>query len=138
MPAVLNTVSGHWESYEVTEIDPEVQDFITKCQNLMYTLGRHQERAYYQLNAAKTALENCKTNSNIETEDISGVYFEDHYLPYKEGFFELGDTLNGECDECMTAVTDRISKLNEYIAAARPYLYRTVTRERWVDDYLPQ
>ena len=43
MPAVLNTVSGHWESYEVTEIDPEVQDFITKCQNLMYTLGRHQE-----------------------------------------------------------------------------------------------
>ena len=127
-------MSGHLEEYEEREIDPEVQAFITKCQNLMLAIGRFAERAQKQKVMAQEAISDSKDSTNIQTEDLSGIYYEEHYLPYKDTFFSEAEDLIAECDGCLSEAQERISTLSSLVAAKMPYLYRMVTKTRWVED----
>lgn len=126
-------MSGYLEEYEEQEVDPAIQAFITKCQNLMLTIGRLAERAQLQKQQSQEAISTCKDASNIESEYLSGIYYEDKYLPYRETFFTDAESLIAECDECLAEAQDRIDTLNSLIEAKKPYLYRTVTKTRWVE-----
>ena len=126
------STSGHWESYEEEEIDPEVQAYITACQNLMYTLGRIAQRAKGHQDFASNAIETCRTAVVVETENLSGEYYDIYYIPCRNSFFELADSINEQCDACLAEIQDRIDTLNDLIEAKKPYLYHTVTKQRWV------
>ena len=127
-------MSGHYEEQEVRKIDPEVQAYITKCQNLMLAIGRLQERAHAQMQEASEAISTCKDATNIQTEDLSGVYYEDHYLPYRETYFSEAENLIEECQGCLDEASERIDTLSGLIAAKQPYLYKTVVESVWVED----
>ena len=120
---------GHWETYEV--IDTQVQAHITKCQNLMLTLGRIDQRAATLQKEASDALTSCKAIVVQETDQLSGIYY-DKYCTYRDGFFRLAEAVDGSCTESRNEIKDRISKLSSIIESLRPHLYRTETR--WVSD----
>lgn len=126
-------MNGHWEEYEEREIDPAVQAFITKCQNLMLVIGRLAERAQEQKLKAQEAISDCKNSTNIQTEDLSGIYYDEHYVPYRETFITDAEALIEECEGCLAEAQERIDTLNSLIAAKMPYLYHMVTKTRWVE-----
>lgn len=127
-------MGGHYEEYEEDVIDSGVQAYITKCQNLMLAIGRLAERANTEKQAAQEAISTCKDASNIQSEDLSGIYYEDYYIPFREKFFTEAENLIDECDGCLAEAQERISTLSSLIAAKMPYLHKKVPKQRWVED----
>ena len=126
-------MGGHWEDYEADEIDSEVQAYITKCQNLMLAIGRIAERANNEKLEASEAISTCKDASNVQSEDLSGIYYEDYYIPFREKFFTEANLID-ECDGCLAEAQERISTLSSLVAAKMPFLHKTVVKQRWVED----
>lgn len=125
---------GHYRTYEVVKKDHEVEAFINKCEALINKLARIAESASKHKDAAVTAVNTCKAAACVETDELSGIYYESYYIPYRDKFFALAEKMNQESSSSLSEISDRISTLNELIAEKRPYLYYTETEREWVED----
>ena len=125
---------GHYRTYEVVKKDHEVEAFINKCEALINKLARIAESASKHRTAAVTAINTCKTATVVETDDLSGIYYEDYYIPYRDKFFALAEKMDKDCSTSISEISDRISTLNSLIEAKKPFLYYTTTETEWVDD----
>ena len=129
---------GHYVEYtrQEQQEDPAVRAKLDACNALKAKLEEIKGLATTEYDSASIAISDCKEATEPTTEELSGVYYEDKYLPYREGFFELGDSMLEECDGCLTELQDRIDKLTAMIAELEPKLmiWVTVTYSEWVSD----
>ncbi len=116
--------------------DPVVRAKLDACNELKAKLEQIKESATTEYDTASTAIADCKEATEPLTEELSGVYYESRYLPYREKYFELGDSLLEECEGCLGELQDRIDKLAELIAELETKLmiWVTVTDMEWVSD----
>ncbi len=125
---------GHYETREVTKTNHEVEAYINKCEALINKLARAAESASKHKEAAVTAVNACKTSTVVETDELSGIYYEDYYIPYRDKFFALADKMDKACTASLSEISDRISTLNRLIEAKKPFLHYTKIETVWVDD----
>jgi hypothetical protein len=127
---------GHYETRIETRERPEIRAAITRCQNLMLTLGRLEARGVEHKNSADNAVDACKTIAMEECDNFSGVYYEDHYIPYRETFFGDIKTVSDGCATMLTQIRDRINTLSSKISSLQGELYEDVEVSYWVEDDL--
>lgn len=125
---------GHIRTYEVVKKDYEVEAYINKCEALINKLARAAESASKHKEAAVTAVNACKTATVVETDELSGIYYEKYYIPYRDKFFALADKMEEACTASLSEISDRIATLNRLIEAKKPFLYYTTTETEWVED----
>ena len=126
---------GHYELVSVKKIDPVVQGFITKCQNLLLTLGRYESRAIEYRNTAQKGVADCEEVVTVDTEDLSGIYYEDKYIPYQSDLFTKTDDVTEGLDSMLTTLRERIEQLEALIQEKQKSLYIESEEYVWVDDF---
>lgn len=113
---------------------PEVRAKIDKCNDLIDTLTSCKEEAEKNKTAADEAVEDCKKVINTECENLSGVYYEEKYIPYKDGFFSDIEGIDGGCDSMFTEIDDRVKKLRNMVSELEKDLWEEYEVSYWVDD----
>lgn len=125
---------GHYETTTEMRERPEIRAKIDKCQSLIDTLTECKSTAEEYKTAADTAVEECKTVVNQESDNLSGVYYEEKYIPYRDGFFTDIEALDDGCDSMFGEIDDRIQKLQEMIEKLNEELWEEVEISYWVED----
>ncbi len=113
---------------------PAVRAKINKCQALIDTLTECKDSASNYKTAADTAVTACKGIVDAESENLSGVYYEEKYIPYKDGFFTDIEALDDGCDSMFGEIADRITTLESMIATLTEDLYEEVEVIHWIYD----
>ena len=126
--------SCHTVTRSRTYKDPVVEAFINACEGLKKTLEEILSDANGERDPAKEAVDNCKSFTCVETEHLSGIYYEDRYIPYRDGTYRLTDAIDEACGASLAEIEDRISVLEGLIAEANTRLWITETWEETVYD----
>lgn len=125
---------GHYKTVYVKKIDEQVQAYITKCQNLLLTLGRLESRAMSHHVRAEEGVRECAEQVLVETDNLSGVYFENYYLPYRDKLFKETDALNLGDTEMLNSLRQQIEKLELIIEEKKQHLFYDAEEQIWVED----
>ena len=96
-----------------------VRNKITKCERLMEKLGKKQASIVTQKDAARLSTDDCYEVVSVETDNLSGKYYEDKYLPYRDTEFEKIDFLHSGAETIIGDIQRIIDILSEDIS----YLY---------------
>ena len=124
---------GHFEYVIVKKVDQKVQAYITKCQNLMMILGRLEAKAIEHQNSCEEGTSACFEIVTEATENLSGNYHDDKYIPYRNDTFKIVDDINEGDNSMIAAIRERIDKLSEIIEKKREHLYYEALERIWVN-----
>ena len=105
----------HTETRTVKKEHASVREKITKCQNLMEKLGKKQASIVNLKDAADLSSDDCYEIVSVETENLSGIYYEDRYLPYRDTEFEKIESLHSGAETIVKKIGEIIDKLSEHI-----------------------
>ena len=113
---------------------PEIREKIDNCQNLIDTLTECKEAADGYQSSADSAAESCNAVVYEECEYLSGIYHDDIYIPYRDGFFEDIGTLDEGCATMFGEIDEIIEFLEEMISELEKDLYEEVEVVHWIYD----
>ncbi len=108
--------------------DPEVRRKINLCEDLKGKLEGYRDAMVEHRNTASASSETCQNIVNVETENLSGIYYEDKYLPYRDTEFEKISTLHSGANTMISSIEAIIQKIQE----ALDDLYEHLMIEVWV------
>ncbi len=126
--------SGHYEKRTRLEKDPVVDAFIALAEGLRNRLKALKDTASQEQTAARSAIGTCKERTCVETEHLSGIYYDERYITYRDGTYRLADAIEEQCNTSIAEIEDRISTLDVLISDAYKKLWITVTYYEWVSD----
>lgn len=117
--------------------DPEVKGKINLCNDLKKKLEGYRDDISKHNDSANEAIEACKTVVNTETENLSGIYYEEKYLPYRDTTFEKITSLSsgvvtmlGRIGSIIYALEMEIEELNTHL-----WIEVEVAHTVYDDDY---
>lgn len=96
-----------------------VRKKIDKCEGLMEVLGTKQASIVTLKDAADLCSDDCYKIVSVETDNLSGIYYEDKYLPYRDTEFEKIESLYNGAETIIADIKKIIDMLSEHVS----YLY---------------